>query len=103
MQSGGVRGSFLLFHTYNDLALLGELDRVANQVDDDLAYAAGISEQSFGNIGLNFVDELQPLLVGAKTESLHGFAEALSQIKSDGLEIKLSGLDFRKVQDVIDD
>ena len=80
----------LLLHSDEDLPLFGELNRVANQVDENLANPSGISNQGFGNFGLNIVDQFQSLLMRPNAKRLHRLAKALAEIKGNCFNLKLS-------------
>ena len=82
--------------------LLGELEGVAHQVDDDLPQPAVVAHQQVGHVGMDVVGQLQILLVGAQGERLHRVAEALPQVERLALQVQLAGLDLREVQDVVD-
>ena len=51
----------------DDLALVGELDRVGQQVEEDLAEPAGVADDRLGQLVAHRVGELEPFLaaVGA--------------------------------------
>ena len=52
-------------NAYDDLALLGELDGVAHQIEQHLPQPARVADQGVGHVGLDVAGQLQPLLVGA--------------------------------------
>jgi hypothetical protein len=86
MQADGLPGFGLPLSGNHDFAEVGELDGVAHKIDDNLAEAAGVPQNGFGGIGLDFVDEFETFLVSAEPQRLHGFAKALAEVKGDGLE-----------------
>ena len=87
----------------DDLALLGELDGVADQVDQDLAQPAGVADQRVGDIGGDPAGQLQALGVRRSARvcsvSFHGFA----QRERCRVEAELAGLDLGEIEDVVDD
>src|SRR5207248_2746529 len=91
----------LLLDTQHDLSGGGELDRIANQVDDDLPQPAGVAHYAVGDIGQDVADQLQPLDVGAGGQRVQGVFEVIAQMKVDRLQVELAGLDLGKVKDVV--
>src|SRR5581483_5653893 len=63
-------GLFLHLHAHHDLAVLGELDGVADQVDDDLLKAARIADQRVRHLRRNLARQVQSLGVGADSQRL---------------------------------
>ena len=61
----GFRISNFGFHTHNHFAPLGELDRIADQVEQDLAEPAGVTDQGVGHVLRHVADQLQSLFVSA--------------------------------------
>jgi hypothetical protein len=49
----------------NDFACVGKLDRIAQQIHDDLSDSARIAKQMFWHIAVNPPGEFQALLMGA--------------------------------------
>ena len=60
------------FHAHDHLALVGELDGVADQVEQHLAQPAGVADQGVGHVRLHVADQLQPLLVGPHGQGPQG-------------------------------
>ena len=86
-----------------DFALLGELDRVADQIDEDLADPPGIADEVVRDTRTNLVRELERLGVGERRERLDRLGQGLPQGEGHRLELEPTGLDLRKVEDVVDD
>ena len=63
------------FHADDHLARLGELDGVADQVEQHLAQPAGVADQGVGHVRLHVADQLQPLPVGPHGQGPEGVAE----------------------------
>jgi len=93
----------LVFDGDEDFAGFGELDGISDEIDQHLANAPRVTEQCRGNVRLNFVIECQALLLGAKTERLHGFRQYFMQIERDRFEVQLTGFNFGEVQNVVDE
>ena len=85
------------------LAVLGELDRVAEQVDQDLAQPGHVADDHFGCLRGDQVGQLQPLLGSPGGQQVERALDALAQVKRLMLEFQLVGLDLREIEDVVDD
>src|SRR5882724_3716295 len=71
----GCMGLFeFLLNGNHDLAMLGELNRVTDKIDENLTNSAWITHHCVRNLGPNVADKFETFLMRAKTESLHGFA-----------------------------
>ena len=84
-------------------AFFGELDRVADQIEQDLAQAAGISAHQLVQGRRHEGDDLDALGKGARGQQFdHRFG--LVQDRELGLlQFQAPGLDLGEVQDVVDD
>ena len=91
------------FHAHDHLALLGELDGVAHQVEQDLPQPAGVADQGVGHVRLHVADQLQPLLVGPHGQRPQGVADRRPQREVGRVQLQLAGLDLGEVEQVVDD
>ena len=98
-----VNGIFLL-HTDADhhFALFSKLDRIIDQIDQNLAQAGDIPHNRSWHVGAGLDREIKLLLIGAGRKQLNGALQAFAQIKSDHLQVQLAGFDLREIEDVID-
>ena len=88
----------------DDRAPLRELERIPDQVQDDLAQAAGIPDERVGRVPGDVDRELQPLLVGTEGERLQRVAQGRTGAeKLGGVQLELARLDLREIEDVVDD
>ena len=88
----------------DDLAALGELDRVADQVDQDLAQPARIADERVGHVGAMWQASSSPFSSARSGERL----DRVRRRRRGGrtamrLELELARLDLREVEDVVDD
>ena len=90
-------------HLYYDLAFIGELYRIADQVDQDLPQPPWISQQQVRGLGSDPAFQLQSLVRGALRERPEDVADRVSQREVDPLQIEFACLDLGKVQNVIDE
>ena len=84
-------------------ALLGELERVADQVDEDLPQARGIADDGAGRLRIVEVGEVEVLLRRARAEEVEHLLEAGDEVEADLLEFERAGLDLREVENLVDD
>ncbi len=83
--------------------MLGELDGIVEEVDQDLAQTGHIAGDSLGRARFDQVGQVQPFLRGFGGQQFQGALHALAQVKRLAFQLHLAGLDFGKVQDVVDD
>ena len=76
MQMTGIVGIALVLDGEHDLASLGKLDRVANQIQHDLAHAQPIADERSRNARHHMRQQLEALLMGANAE---GFDRSIDQ------------------------
>ena len=88
----------------HDLAALGELDGVGQQVEHDLAEAARVADGRLGRPRLDVVGELEALAPPRPGRSGRRPPRCtLAQVERRALELHPPGLDLREVEDVVDD
>ena len=85
-----------------NLAALGELHGVVDQVGQDLPETQRIAEQMFRDPWRDVRQELEALVVGLLRRQRRDRADHLVQPEVRGLDIEPAGLDLRKVEDVVD-
>ena len=83
-------------------ALLGELDRVADEIEQDLPEPSGIADQGVGDVRLDLADQLQPFLVGAEGQGAQRLPQDAPQREPGVVELELAGLDLGEVEQVVD-
>ena len=87
---------------HQHLAPFGELDRVADQVDQDLAQSGGVAGDEVGQPGVDQAGQLHPLVAGLFAEQLGDVLQHLVQVEVDTLQGELALLHFGEVEDVVD-
>jgi hypothetical protein len=85
------------------LALVGELDRVADQVEQDLTEASRIAGERRRHVRRDAARQLQPLLIGARRQQLDAVFDGVADGERHVLEREPARLDLRDVEDVVDD
>ena len=88
---------------HDHLAPVGELDRVADQVDQHLAQPARVADQGVGHVRLDVPGQLQPLAVGPQGQGPQGVAQRVRKREVGRVQLQLAGLDLGEVEDVVDD
>ena len=86
-----------------NLALGGELDRIAQQVADDLTQAEGVAAQHRGGVvGRDLDRQLQSLGLGRLGKHRHRLFCRLDDVEVNRLQLKVTRLDLGEIQDVVD-
>ena len=88
---------------HGHLALLGELERVADQVRQDLPQPQGVADQMIRHVGPTWTTSSTCFsITRARNVSASSSSTARSR-NGAGLDIQLVGLDLGEVEDVVDD
>ena len=88
----------------DDAALVGELDRVADEVQQDLPQPPGIASTTAGTSALDRAAPAPGPWTGRARPAARGRPRpAVAQVEVDGLELEPARLDLREVEDVVDD
>ncbi|HTN03565.1 MAG TPA: hypothetical protein VL132_16865, partial [Planctomycetaceae bacterium] len=80
-----------------------ELQRIADEVQEQLAKTGGIGHDRLGNTPKPFGVERNALLEGADAHERNRFNDDLVRRTADAFILHLTGLDLREVEDVVDD
>src|SRR6202011_3908894 len=86
----------------NHIAPFGELDRIGGQVGENLAQAKRIAEKRLRKVVIDQGGQLQPLGGGAHRHHPGDVLDNVVEIEIDHLELHLPCLDFREVEDIVD-
>ena len=89
--------------TDHDLAVIGELQRVAGEVHQDLPQPSRIAAQARRQRLVDGADELELLAVGLDRQRVQDAVDDRAHVELDALEVELAGVDLREVEDVVDD
>ena len=93
----------LAVHAHRDLAPLGELERVADEVDHHLPEPVRVADEAVGDLRVHQVDHLHPALAGLVRERPERLRELVPQPERLVGEAQLARLDPGEVEDVVDD
>ena len=80
-----------------------ELDRVADEVDQDLAQPGDVADQDLRDGIIDDVGEVELLLGGLGRQQVERLLDAGMEFERMMLQLQLARLDLREIQDVVDD
>ena len=81
----------------------GELDGIADEVDENLPQARDIADEDFGDAVIHAVGKVEFLLRRLGRKQVQRFLEAGVQFERVMLQFEFARLDLREVEDVVDD
>jgi hypothetical protein len=81
---------------YLDVPLFGELDRVADQVGQDLAHPQRVAQEPLRHVVRHAEHQLQLFLAGPLPDQRIDVAEHIVDPERDGFDRQRTGLDLRK-------
>ena len=87
----------------DDLTAVGELDRVAHQIGEDLAHAHGVALEFGRQIMRQHADHLQAFGCGRARAKVAHVLHELARAEADVLDLELAGLDLGEVEHVVDE
>jgi len=85
----------------HNLTALGELDRVADQVDQHLAQPAMIAANPGRNLGLDETGKHQPLFLGLHRHQVRDAFHHAPQVEFRHLQCKFAGLELREIENIV--
>ena len=88
---------------HRDATLLGELDRVAGQIDQDLAQIVGVATNRRRNLGHDRDHELHVLRRGLSGDNAASAVDERMQVEVGPVERQLACLDLGKIEDILDE
>ena len=88
---------------HDDLADLGELHGVGEQVDHHLAQAGDVARDAVGDRRIDQERQLQRLAGGGFGDEVERRLDASPQIERRDFQLEATGVDLREVEDVVDD
>src|SRR6185312_14237326 len=88
---------------HRDATALGELDRVPDQVGEDLPHAHGVAAHAGADVVIDDHAQRQTLRFGGLFHQAENVVHQFAQVETDLLQVELAGFDLGIVQDVVDD
>ena len=101
-QVGAVVRTGLGGGAHDDLALLGELDGVGDQVGQHLRETRGVAREHLGHLGSAGDHQLQPPRARRGAEHAGDLLDDLADLEVQDLQLQAPGLDLGEVQDVVE-
>ncbi|OFA07223.1 hypothetical protein DUGA2_05550 [Duganella sp. HH101] len=99
----GHRGLVVALDPQFDVAARGELECVADQVDQDLAQAQRVAQQVGRHVRRRPDHQFQSALRGPPREQVGQLAQGVGQVEGQRLQFQLARFDLGEVQHVVDD
>ena len=90
-------------HAQPHLALVGELDGIAEQIGEDLLEAQWVTAITLRQVGIKFHGEGESLLARAELKQMDHVVDRLAQREGLAVDGQLAGLDLGEVEDVVED
>ncbi len=87
---------------HQHVSVLGELDRVADQVGDHLADPPRVADDAGRDVGGDVGNQLEPLLVREQRQRLQRVLDQLADRERNRLELELLRFDLGEVEDVVE-
>ena len=92
-----------LAHFHGNAALFAELDGVIGVVDQHLPQAQRVAHQYGRQLRVDLEQQFQVLAGGARRHHRHQGLHHVVETEVDALDFQLARLDFRDVEDIVDD
>ena len=93
----------LLADAHGDFTGLGELHRIAEQVEQDLADSCGVALHAAVFEALPVALDLQLLFTGVRGQQIHDAVGEAGQVEVRHLEAELPGFELGEVEQVVED
>src|SRR6202022_1341110 len=81
---------------------IGELDRIGQQVQEDLAQPGLVGADSDGQVRREIADEVEPLLPRSHLDDLCNDAQEFGQHDVGAAELELARFNLGEIQDIVD-
>ena len=88
---------------HRDAAVLGEFQRIAEKIEQDLPHARRVADQRVVRAGLDRAGQHQALRGRLRLERAHHAVDQAGEREDRGLELEPAGLDLGEVEHVVDD
>ncbi len=85
------------------MAVLGELDGIADEVEQDLSDLAGVAAQGGRKLAVERQPEVEPLFGGHRAHEGDNAADQLAEVEIDLVERDIARLDLGVVEDGVED
>ena len=75
----------------------GELDGVADQIDEDLAQPRGVGDQASGHVIVDLVEQVEVFLLRRGADDGENLFDAARWLEGMRFQFQVARLDFRKI------
>ncbi len=103
LQQHAVFGTAAAGDADEHLSGIGELDRIAHEIHQDLAQAVPVGDEGVGHGGVDQVEQVELLFERTGRADVDHLLDAGAQSEARVVEFEASRLDFREVQNVVDE
>ena len=88
---------------HSDAPVLGELDRVADEIRQHLPQPRPVADDAVGHAARDVAGEPSPFSCARSASGFSAFGQLIAQLKRRRIQPSSSRLDLREVEDVVDD
>src|SRR5579859_1463890 len=89
-------------HPKNDFSHFGKLDRVSDEIRKNLPKPSEIANKHRRNVTVDVERQLQAFLLCADGKRFHDLRQTVSQTEAHEIQIQLSRLNLREIEDLVD-
>jgi len=93
----------LALHGQPNRSVVGKFERVGQEIEERLPQPSGITIHPRRDVRCNLEDKRYTLREGLDPNDRQGTIDQSVQIERDALELDFAGLEFRKIENVVDD
>ena len=90
-------------HAHHDLAAIGELHRVADEVQEDLPEPRVVADDRRRHVRRDLAGHVEALLRGGGAQQHERPLDALAEVEGARVDVHAARLDLREIEDVVDD
>ena len=87
----------------HDLAFVGELNGIADEIDEDLTKAGDVADEDFRDGIIDDIRKVEVFLSGFGSQEFECLFNAGVEFEGMMFQFELAGFDFGEIEDVIDD
>src|SRR5207249_1263689 len=86
-----------------NLTLIGELDRVSDQIHQNLPQAIGVTNHQIGHLIRYLASEFDVLFGGSRGKNFQRVIQTIAQPEGRRMKVKFASFNFREIENVVDD
>ena len=85
------------------LTLVGEFDRVSDQIHQNLSQAIGVTNHKIGYPVRHLASQLDVLFSGSGSKNFQRVIQTIAQPERRGMKVEFARFNFREIQNVVDE